>query len=126
MFAWLRRRYRQWRLKRLMDGYLGAGELFGEMISFYMVMGEALGFRSLLALLVERERLYVDAGYRPISVSQWEEWGGYGENEPVLGVLRDAGEAATYPVAEYANAFVLVDDSTPIFVDDPPSESDKK
>lgn len=100
MFSW----YQRWRLKVLMRHYLGVGEKVGRMLS-YSYMGEALGFKELLEALVKYERRYVDSGYRPVTINQWVRLGGWGEEDPILGILRDSGELPTYPVAEFAATY---------------------
>ncbi len=87
-----------------MRHYLGVGEKVGEILSC-SYMGEALGFQELLVALVKYERQYVDSGYRPVTINQWVRFGGWGEEEPILGVVRDAGELPTYPVAEFSTTY---------------------
>lgn len=65
--------------KKVEKKYVIAGAEFGEAVSF-IYMGECVGFESMLNKWAEWEEMYVNRGYRTISLDDFVKLGGYEES----------------------------------------------
>lgn len=104
MLAWLRRKYQQWREKRVIKHYTFWGLCYGEECS-YVAMGNSVTYEYAQAQFEKWERLYIGLGYAPVPHHIWQIQGGYEYNEEKLQALLRRTEIprTDQRIAFYAN-----------------------
>lgn len=106
ILGWLKRLFsRRTSDEEVEQGYLRAGGLFGDAVS-YLYMGECIGFSDLLDAWAQWEREYAERGYRTISLDSFIDYGGY--NKPIMGLRtkRDEDEEPIYHAQIYRERFL--------------------
>ena len=86
--------------------YVSAGKVLGADISM-LAYGEAVGIQKRIRRLVGWEREYAGRGFQTISIDDFTQAGGWGEDiAKLVGVKREEGEEPIFHAQEYQENYI--------------------